>query len=213
MLVDAAQTAGVEDVNVQTMGIDLLAFTGHKGMLGPQGTGGLILGGSVDASEIAPIIRGGTGSASASEDQPEYLPDKFESGTPNGVGIAGLGAGVRWIVERGLSEIRARHESLMHRLLCGLMEIQGVIVYGPGPEERRAGLVSFLIEGHDTSEVGFALDQDYAILCRVGLHCAPAAHRTIGTFPQGAVRFGIGPFTTDSEIDRVLRAIGEIARR
>ncbi|MHB9035702.1 MAG: aminotransferase class V-fold PLP-dependent enzyme [Armatimonadota bacterium] len=213
MLVDAAQTAGVEDIDVQAMGVDLLAFTGHKGMLGPQGTGGLVLGESVNTSEITPIMYGGTGSDSASEEQPEYLPDKFESGTPNGVGIAGLGEGVRWILERGSKEIRKHHEEIIRRLVSGLLEIQGVTVYGPAPDERRAGLVSFRLERHEVSDVGFALDQEYGIMCRVGLHCAPAAHRTLGTFPTGTVRFGIGPFTTALEIDKALQAVEEIARK
>lgn len=212
ILVDAAQTAGVEDIDMQSMGIDMLAFTGHKAMLGPQGTGGLVFGESVDPSEITPIILGGTGSASSSEEQPDFLPDKFESGTPNGVGIAGLGAGVRWVMERGLDNIRAHHNDLMHRLVSGLMEMDNVMVYGPGADERRAGLVSFCVAGHENSSFGLTLDEKYNIMCRVGLHCAPSAHKTLGTFADGTIRFSIGPMTTAQDIDRALQAVKEIAQ-
>jgi cysteine desulfurase/selenocysteine lyase len=212
MLVDAAQTAGVERIDIQKMGIDLLAVTGHKALLGPQGTGALILNSSVDVSQINPIMFGGTGSASALEVQPDFLPDKFESGTPNGVGIAGLGAGVRWVLERGIDEVRSHHNDLITRLINGLSEIDAVAVYGPGPDERRAGLVSFTIKRHENSDIGLALDEKYGVLCRVGLHCAPSAHKTLGTFPEGAVRFSIGPFTTAEEIDQTLVALREIAR-
>ncbi|MEN6357513.1 MAG: aminotransferase class V-fold PLP-dependent enzyme [Armatimonadota bacterium] len=213
ILIDAAQTAGVEKIDLQSMGIDILAFTGHKAMLGPQGTGGLVIGESVNPSEINPIMRGGTGSASSSEEQPDFLPDKFESGTPNGVGIAGLGAGARWIAERGLDNIRAHHDDLMRRLVSGLMEIEKVRVYGPRADERRAGLVSFSIAEHENSDVGLTLDEEYKIMCRVGLHCAPAAHKTIGTFADGTIRFSIGPMTTAQDIDLALQAVEEIASR
>jgi len=156
---------------------------------------------------------GGTGSASASEEQPSMLPDKLESGTPNGVGIAGLGAGVDWVLRTGVDKIRRHHDEILGVLVSGLAEIPGVTVYGPESHEHRAGLVSFRVEGHQSSEVGLALDEEYGIMCRAGLHCAPAAHKTIGTFPEGTVRFGIGPMTIESEIEKSLAAIQEIARR
>ncbi|MCE5321940.1 aminotransferase class V-fold PLP-dependent enzyme [bacterium] len=213
ILVDAAQTAGVEDIDMEAMDIDMLAFTGHKALLGPQGTGGLVLGKSVDPSEIDPIMRGGTGSASASEEHPDFLPDKFESGTPNGVGIAGLGTGVCYIAERGLDNIRAHHNDLMLSLVSGLAEIDKVRVYGPSTNERRAGLVSFRIEGYENSDIGLTLDEKYEVMCRVGLHCATTAHKTLGTFPDGTVRFSISPLTTASEIDQALQAVKEIVSK
>lgn len=211
MLVDAAQTAGVEQIDIQKIGIDLLAVTGHKALLGPQGTGALILNSSVDISQIDPIMFGGTGSASALEVQPDFLPDKFESGTPNGVGIAGLGAGVRWILEHGIDGINDHHDRLIKRLISGLLEIDSVTVYGPKLEEQRAGLVSFTIEGLENSDIGLALDEKHGIMCRVGLHCAPSAHKTLGTFPDGAVRFSIGSFITIEDIEKALSAVREIA--
>ena len=213
ILVDAAQTAGVEQIDIQKMRIDLLAITGHKALVGPQGTGALILNNSVDISQIDPIMFGGTGSASALEVQPDFLPDKFESGTPNGVGIAGLGAGVRWILERGIDGINDHHDRLIKRLVSGLSEIDSVTVYGPKLGERRAGLVSFTIEGLENSDIGLALDEKYGIMCRVGLHCAPSAHKTLGTFPDGAVRFSIGPFITIEDIEKALSAVRDIARQ
>jgi cysteine desulfurase/selenocysteine lyase len=211
LLVDAAQTAGVVPIDMQAMGIDLLAFTGHKGLQGPPGTGGLVIGDKVDVATMEPLLRGGTGSNSESEEQPDHLPDKFESGTPNGAGIAGLGAGVRFVMERGIDAIRAHEIELTRTLSEGLCAIPGVQVYGPSEAIRRTAVVSFTVAGHYVSEIGLRLDEEFAVLCRVGLHCAPAAHRTIGTFPEGTVRLAPGVFTAASDVHAALAAVEQIA--
>lgn len=212
LLVDAAQTAGAIPLHVEEMGIDLLAFTGHKALLGPMGTGGLCIGPRVDLERLRPLVRGGTGSRSESEEQPDFLPDKYESGTLNAVGIAGLGAGVRYILDRGLREIQEHETALTARLLAGLATIPGVTVYGPRDPEQQVPTISFNVVGMEPSEVGQRLDEEYEVLCRVGLHCAPAAHRTIGTFPHGTVRWGLSVFNTESEVDAALDALRHIAK-
>ncbi|HEY67689.1 MAG TPA: aminotransferase class V-fold PLP-dependent enzyme [Thermoflexia bacterium] len=212
LLVDAAQTAGAYPIDVQADGIDLLGFTGHKSLYGPMGTGGLIIGERVDPARLEPLKRGGTGSRSELEEQPDFLPDMCESGTPNAVGLAGLAAGVRWVLERGVETIRAHEVALTQRLIDGLREIPGVTVYGGLDATRQTATVSFNIAGLEPSEVGLRLDEEYGIMCRVGLHCAPAAHRTIGTFPVGTVRFGLGAFSTVEEIDAALEAVRQFAQ-
>lgn len=212
LLVDAAQTAGVVPIDVQDMGIDLLAFTGHKSLYGPPGTGGLVIGDRVDVSTLEPLVRGGTGSRSEFEEQPEDLPDKFESGTPNGPGIAGLGAGIRFVKSRGIDVIRAHEVLLTTRLIAGLRGIPRVSVYGPEDPVCRTATLSLTIEGCRVSDVGLRLDEEFGILSRVGLHCAPAVHRTIGTFPEGTVRLALGAFTTLEEIEATLAAIRTIAK-
>lgn len=212
LLVDAAQTAGVVPIDVQDMGIDFLAFTGHKSLYGPPGTGGLVIGDRVDVSTLEPLVRGGTGSRSEFEEQPEDLPDKFESGTPNGPGIAGLGAGIRFVKSRGIDVIRVHEVALTGHLIAGLQGIPRVSVYGPEDPECRTATVSLTIEGCQVSDVGLRLDEEFGILSRVGLHCAPAVHRTIGTFPEGTVRLAPGAFTTLEEIEATLAAIRTIAK-
>jgi cysteine desulfurase/selenocysteine lyase len=210
LLLDAAQTAGALPIDMQALDVDLLAFTGHKGLQGPTGTGGLILADSVDEDQIEPLARGGTGSNSEFEEQPNMLPDKFESGTCNSVGIAGLGAGIRFVMERGIEAIRAHELALTRALLNGLNVIPGLTVYGPAQPEQRTAVVSFTAEGWRVSDVGFQLDEEYEILCRVGLHCAPAAHRTIGTFPEGTVRLAPGPLATQDDIVATIAAVERI---
>jgi cysteine desulfurase / selenocysteine lyase len=210
LIVDAAQTAGTLPIHVNEMGIDLLAFTGHKSLLGPPGTGGLYIRQGLEA-KIPPLMAGGTGSRSEFEEQPDFLPDKYEAGTPNTVGLAGLGAGVAWILARGIGAVRAHEEALTGRFLNGLKDIAGVRLYGPADPARQTALVSFNIDGLMPSEVALELDERFGILSRPGLHCAPAAHRTIGTFPQGTVRFGFGFFNTEEEIDAALAALRELA--
>jgi len=212
LLVDAAQTAGVLPIDIQMMGIDLLAFTGHKGLQGPPGTGGLIFAQGLDTNMIEPLIRGGTGSNSEHEEQPDMLPDRFESGTPNGAGIAGLGAGVRFVTERGIDAIRAHECALTHALIDGLGSLPGIMVYGPDDVAKRTAVVSFTAAGLRVSEIGFHLDEKYGILCRVGLHCAPSAHRTIGTFPEGTVRLAPGIFTTLEDVHTTVKAVEAIIR-
>ena len=222
LLVDAAQTAGAYPIDVQADGIDLLAFTGHKSLYGPMGTGGLIIGERVDVERLDPLKRGGTGSRSEREEQPEFLPDKCESGTPNAVGLAGLGAGLRWVSERGVANIRAHEMALTQQLIDGLRAIPGVTAIGAANRggldaNRQTATVSFNIAAIDgsivaPSEVGLRLDDEYAILCRVGLHCAPAAHKTLGTFPVGTVRFGLGAFNTAQEVETALQAVRQLAQ-
>ncbi len=211
LLVDAAQTAGAYPLDMEAMSIDLLAFTGHKGLLGPQGTGGLCIGDRLEAEQIEPIKRGGTGSRSEREEQPAFLPDRCESGTPNTVGLAGLRAGVEFVLQQGVDAIRAHEVGLTRRLLAGLMEIDGVTVYGSRDAELQTATISFNVEGLEPSEVGPKLDEGYGVLSRVGLHCAPAAHRTIGTFPVGTVRFGLSYFNTATEVDAAVSAVRQIA--
>jgi len=212
IMIDAAQTAGVLPIDMTKMGIDLLAFTGHKSLLGPPGIGGLVIGNRVDTGQIEPLILGGTGSQSEKEIQPEYLPDKFESGTPNIVGIAGLRAGINWIMERGLDAIRAHETGLTEDLLNGLMEIRGIKLYGTLNPALSTAIVSITVNGQAVSEVGLALDEEFGILSRVGLHCAPAAHRTIDSFPDGTVRLAPGIFTSREDIHQVIQAINRIVR-
>ena len=212
LLVDAAQTAGAYPIDVEADKIDLLAFTGHKSLLGPMGIGGLYIGERVKLREFEPLKRGGTGSRSELEEQPDFLPDMCESGTPNVVGIAGLLAGVRFVLERGVDEIRRHEVELTQRLIEGLSAIPGVTVHGGHDAQRQTATISFNIKGLSPSEVGLRLDEEYGILCRVGLHCAPAAHKTIGTFPAGTVRFGLGVFNTLEEVETALEAIRQLAQ-
>jgi len=212
LLVDAAQTGGAYPIDVQADGVDLLAFTGHKSLYGPMGTGGLIVGERVDVARMEPLKRGGTGSRSEQEEQPDFLPDMCESGTPNAVGLAGLEASVRWVLERGVAAIRAHEVALARRLIDGLMDVPGMTVYGGLDAERQTATVSFNVAGMAPSEVGLRLDENHGIMCRVGLHCAPAAHRTIGTFPVGTVRFGLGALNTVDEVDAAVAAVEQLAR-
>jgi cysteine desulfurase family protein len=211
-LVDAAQTGGAYPVDMQSSSIDLLAFTGHKSLLGPMGTGGLIVGERVDTGLMKPLKRGGTGSYSEHEEQPDFLPDIYESGTPNVVGLAGLNAGVRWIMERTVESIRAHEVLLTQRMIDNLAAIPGVTIYGSRDANRQAPIISLEIEGLEVSDAGFRLDEEYSILCRVGLHCSPAAHRTIGTFPKGTLRFSLGIFNTEEDVDAAIEAVAHIAK-
>jgi selenocysteine lyase/cysteine desulfurase len=196
---------------MQLDNIDLLAFTGHKALAGPMGTGGLIIGERVDLSRLTPLKRGGTGSRSEREEQPDFLPDMYESGTANAVGLAGLAAGVRWVMEQGVGAIREHEIELTQRLIHGLQEIPGLTVYGGLDATKQTATVSFRVTDLEPSEVGLRLDEEYDIMSRVGLHCAPAAHKTLGTFPAGTVRFGLSAFNTLQQVDRATQAIRDIA--
>jgi len=211
LLADTAQSAGCVPIHLLDDGIDLLAWTGHKGLLGPTGTGGLILGPRVDPERIEPLARGGTGSRSEEERQPDFMPDKFECGTGNAVGLAGLGASLAYLEKRGVAAIRAHEVALAQRLIDGLLDIPGVTVYGGHDAGRQTATVSFNVAGLEPSEVGLWLDEEHGIMCRVGLHCAPAAHRTLGTFPGGTVRFGLGAFNTLEEVDQAVAAVAAMA--
>ena len=207
--VDVAQTAGVCPIDMQAVGIDFLAFTGHKSLGGPQGTGGLALGADAD---IRPLMFGGTGSASESEIQPDFLPDKLESGTLNAVGIAGLGAAVAGLARFGVANVLAHDQKLIGLFRDGLREIPGVEVYGSANPREAAGVLSLNIGDLPCEEVGVRLERDFGILTRTGLHCAPAAHRTLGTFGRGAVRFSVSRFSTEADIQSALAAVAQLAR-
>lgn len=210
---DAAQSAGALPIDVAALGIDLLAFTGHKSLYGPQGTGGLYIREGLDR-EIAPLLRGGTGSFSEREEQPDFLPDRYESGTPNAIGLAGLGAGVDFVLATGVAAIRAREESLTRRFLDRLAGLgEEVTLYGPCNATQRTAVVSFNVAGVSPSEAALFLDERYGILCRPGLHCAPAAHRTIGSFPAGTVRFSFGFFNTEAQVDQAAAAVAALLHR
>lgn len=207
--VDAAQTAGALPIDVQKMGIDLLAFTGHKSLFGPQGTGGLYIREGLD-DKISPLMMGGTGSRSEFEKQPEFMPDKYESGTPNGIGLAGLGAGVSFVLEQTVESIRAKEERLTSRFLAQLRSLQDdVVIYG----QQGTAVVSFNLKKIVPSDAALYFEEHWGILCRPGLHCAPSAHRTIGTFSQGTVRFSFGFFNTDEDVDVACEAVCGLAKR
>ncbi len=212
LLVDAAQTAGVYPIDMERDKIDLLAFTGHKALFGPQGTGGLAIGERIDAEQMVPLKEGGTGSRSEFEEQPTFLPDRFESGTQNGVGLAGLLAGVQYVLKRGVEQIRQEEIALVETLIDGLRKIPDLRIYGPPNGENRIGLISFNLGNASPSDVSFRLERDFSILCRPGLHCAPSAHRTIGTFPTGTVRFSPSTFNTEEEVDTAIHALKTISK-
>ncbi len=204
LIVDAAQTAGLLDIDVNRINVDMLAFTGHKSLYGPQGTGGLFIR---DGVLPEPLCQGGTGSKSESLEQPEDMPDRFESGTPNTPGLAGLGAGIRFIMSRGLDSIRKHEQVLVARFLEGLKQMKEIQIYGPADPSIQVPVVSVNVRGQDSSEIAFILDKAFDIACRSGLHCAPAAHRTIGTLDRGTVRFSFSIFNTPTEVDYVLDAL------
>jgi cysteine desulfurase / selenocysteine lyase len=211
VLVDAAQSAGHLPIDVQRMGIDLLAFTGHKGLLGPQGTGGLWIREGV---ELPPALFGGTGGDSDSPDMPTLLPDRLEAGSMNGPGIAGLLAGVEWLIERGIDAVARNEWGLRTHLWNTLDEIPGVRMHSPPdgpPGMDPAGIVTINIHGVDAAEAALRLDRDFGVLVRAGLHCAPESHEILGTGATGALRFSIGWATTDAEIDRAAAAVRRIA--
>ena len=207
-LIDASQTCGAVPIDLQNLGVDLLAFSGHKGLLGPTGTGGLYIR---DGIVLSPLMRGGTGSDSAYETQPEFLPDALESGTLNVVGIAGLYAAARFLSEIGIAAVQIHERELVEYFLNGVAEIPGIVLYGPADTSLRSGVVSFNIAGAMPSEVGLILDQSFGIMARTGLHCAPSAHRTLRTFPTGTVRFSFGWFNTRTEVELAVEALREIA--
>lgn len=209
LLVDAAQSAGALAIDAQAMHIDLLAFPGHKGLLGPQGTGGLYIHPEID---LVPLMYGGTGSRSESPEQPNVRPDRYEAGTQNIAGIAGLAAGVEYVLKETVEAIHAKESKLTDQLMRGLMEIPGVKILGPDPGIERTAIVSFVIDGVDPSEAAFILDQQYGIAVRSGFHCTPLGHETAGTTNTGAVRASPGYFTAESEIVSLIEAVAEISR-
>ena len=208
-LVDASQSTGAIKIDVQKMNIDMLAFPGHKCLYGPQGTGGLYIKPGLD---IRPIKQGGTGSRSEMLRQPEERPDRYESGTLNVPGIAGLGAGIKFIMDTGIDKIHARDKALTDRLIDGLSSLEGVRIYSPLDHER-GPVVSITIDGYEPQDISIYLDQVFDIATRSGLHCAPDAHGTIGTLDSGGtVRISPGYFTTEDDIDACIEAVGIISR-
>ena len=207
-LLDSAQTAGACEIDVQRMNIDLLAFSGHKSLYGPVGIGGLYIRKGIG---LKPLKYGGTGSLSDEEYQPDFMPDRYESGTLNLVGIAGLGAGVEFVTQKGVVNIRKCECDLTQKLINGLLSIPDVSVYGGLDAKRQVGVVSFNIRGFSPSEISFYLEEEFDILCRASLHCAPSAQKTIGTFPEGTIRFSLGIFTTENDVDTAVNAVRKIA--
>lgn len=207
-MVDAAQTAGVCEIDVNAQCIDMLAFTGHKGPLGPTGTGGLYVG---ERLTLDPWREGGTGFEAASLTQPEELPYKLESGTPNTVGIAGLRAGIEFVLSKGISRIRTHEQNLTNKLIDALNHDQRFVLYGTTDMTKKVGILSIQVKGFTPQEVGAILDQSFTIAVRPGLHCAPFAHQMMGTFPDGTVRVSPGWFNTESDIDQLITALNSIA--
>ncbi|ENK1245098.1 aminotransferase class V-fold PLP-dependent enzyme [Clostridium sp. FAM 1755] len=211
-IIDSAQTAGVLPLDFKKLNCNALAFTGHKALLGPQGIGGFTI--DDELNNIATnFIEGGTGSLSESTLQPDFLPDKFESGTMNTPGIAGLLAGIEYINEEGLNTIKEREEYLSKEFINGLLNINSIKVYGPLDASLRTATISINSSKIDNSELGFLLDSEFGIMVRTGLHCAPLAHKTIGSFPQGTLRFSFGAFNDIKDINYALYALNNILSR
>ena len=210
LLVDAAQSAGLLPIDVETLGIDLLAAPGHKGLFGPVGSGFLYVRPGL---ELVPLLYGGTGANSHSDLMPDVMPERLESGTPNTPGLAGLTAGIAWLEEVGLAAIREHEIICLSRLLTGLAAIPGLELYGPGEATKCGGVLSFNIKGMDPSSVAFRLDDEFSICVRAGLHCAPEAHRAIGTYPTGTVRVSPNIMNNLEEIETFISAIATIAAK
>ena len=207
-ILDTAQAAGLYDIDFKELNTDILAFTGHKGLMGPPGTGGFAVSEKI-AKKMDSLIEGGTGSISDKEYQPDFLPDKFESGTMNTPGIAGLKAGLDFIEKTSLENIRKHELNLSQKFINGLKENKKVKIFGPANHKKQAPTISIQYEDLDMGEMSFMLDDQYGIMTRSGLHCAPFAHKTIGSFPEGTLRFSIGYFNTEEEIDYTLEKLKE----
>ncbi|MDY0236016.1 MAG: aminotransferase class V-fold PLP-dependent enzyme [Gudongella sp.] len=208
-LVDAAQSAGVYDIDISRLGMDLLAFPGHKSLLGPQGTGGLYIREGLDINNL---MQGGTGSDSHSLIHPNIMPDKFESGTPNSPGIIGLGEGINFINNTGIANIRKYEEELTEHFIREASKIEGLTIYGPKNTDLQAAVVALNFNNMDSSELAYILNEEFDIYVRPGLHCAPLAHKTIGTLEQGAVRFSFGYFNNHEEIEYSIKALNKIRK-
>ena len=208
-LVDASQSAGAFDINVEEMCIDMLAFPGHKSLMGPQGTGALYISPAID---LKPLKQGGTGSRSELLTMPDIMPDRFESGTLNVPGIAGLGAGAEFILETGIKNIEEKESALTGQLADGLSEIEGVKVFAPGEGFKRGGAVSITMDGMEPQDAGLIMDQAFDIAVRAGLHCAPDAHTALGTIETGGtIRISPGYFNTEEDIEKCIEAVSQLA--
>lgn len=208
VIVDASQTAGCWPIDMKKMGIDVLCFTGHKGLMGPQGTGGICV---KEGIEIRPFKVGGSGVQSYSRTHPAEYPTRLEAGTLNGHGIAGLGAAAKFISETGIENIHAKERSLMLRFYEGVKNIEGVTVYGDFTKDKTA-IVALNIRDYESGEVSYELSQGYGIATRPGAHCAPRMHKALGTAEVGAVRFSFSFYNTEEEIDEAVRAVAELAK-
>ena len=208
VIVDASQTAGCWPIDMKKMGIDVLCFTGHKGLMGPQGTGGICV---KEGIEIRPFKVGGSGVQSYSRTHPAEYPTRLEAGTLNGHGIAGLGAAAKFISETGVENIHAKERSLMLRFYEGVKKIEGVTVYGDFTKDKTA-IVALNIRDYESGEVSYELSQGYGIATRPGAHCAPRMHKALGTAEVGAVRFSFSFYNTEDELDEAVRAVAELAK-
>lgn len=208
-VVDSSQGAGVLPLDMEAMHISVLCFTGHKGLMGPQGTGGLCV---AEGVEIRPLKVGGSGVQSYSRTHPTEMPTRLEAGTLNGHGIAGLGAGVEWLLETGIDKIHAREVELAKRFYDGVKDIPGVKIYGDFSSWNRTAVVTLNLGDYDSGEVSDALWEDYEIATRPGAHCAPLMHMALGTVEQGAVRFSFSWFNTEEEVDTAINAMKELAQ-
>lgn len=207
-IVDASQTAGCHPIDMQSMGIDVLCFTGHKGLMGPQGTGGLCI---ADGVEIRPWKVGGTGVQSFSRSQPSEYPTRLEAGTLNAHGLAGLAAALRFIGDTGLENIRQKEIALMHRFYDGIRDIPGIRIYGDFSTDQRCAIVTLNLGDHDSAVLADELSENYSIATRPGAHCAPLLHQALGTAQQGAVRFSFSYYNTEDEVDAAIAALKELA--
>ena len=210
-IVDAAQTAGVIPIDVKACHIDALCFTGHKGLLGPQGIGGIILTKEM-AQNLTPLIAGGTGSFSHLETMPTHMPDAFESGTLNLPGIIGLNEGLAYIESQGMENIHNHELALTQAFLEGLQSIDGINIVGKQNIQDRTAVVSITIDGMDPASIAYELESNYHIMTRVGLHCAPRAHQTLETYPEGTVRFSFGYANTHKDVETALSALHRIVK-
>ena len=208
-IIDAAQTAGFLDIDMDKLNADAIAFTGHKGLLGPQGMGGFVVRDSL-AKSMDTLIEGGTGSLSDQEIQPEYMPDKLESGTMNIPGIYGLNAALKFIKDTGIKNIRRGELNLVERFLGELKEMDLINIIGRTDVENRTGVVSIDVPTRDNADISYKLYSEYGIATRCGMHCAPSAHQTLGTFPKGTVRFSFSHFNTYEDVDYAVKALGSI---
>jgi selenocysteine lyase/cysteine desulfurase len=213
-VIDAAQSAGHVPIDVQALGAEFVAFPGHKGCLGPLGTGVLYVRPGAEET-LATMKEGGTGTISEQATQPTSMPDKYEIGSHNAIGLAGLSEGVAWLLERGVDAIGAHALTLCRTFLNAVAGVEGLTVYGPGLDElsHRDGVFSVNVEGMSPAALAGALETDFGVLTRPGIHCAPFAHQTIGTHPVGTCRLSFGPFTTVEQVAHAAGALSEIAHR
>ena len=212
LIIDSAQTAGVIPIDFYSLSCSALAFTGHKGLLGPQGIGGFLINDELN-SEAGTFIEGGTGSLSDSIIQPDILPDKFESGTLNTPAIAGLLQGIEYINKEGILSIKQKEQELAKLFIEGLNNINSIVIYGTNKIDNMTATISINSTLINNSELGFMLDNEYGIMTRTGLHCAPFAHKTIGTFPLGTLRFSFGAFNDKKDVDYTLTSLNKIIER